>query len=99
MLAASAFARMSATVTELAGEGFFPVSDVTEVVLEFWSAAHGVASLMLAKPGLPWGDDLALAEALMRSVCLGRASMGMLGTASGPCDARAWLSGQRAQKP
>ncbi|WAC54656.1 TetR/AcrR family transcriptional regulator [Gordonia sp. SL306] len=95
VLAASAFARMSATVTELADEGFFPVSDVTEVVLEFWSAAHGVASLMLAKPGLPWGDDLVLAESLMRSVCLGRASMGVLGAASEPCDVRAWLGRQR----
>ena len=81
VLAASAFTSVSGTVSELAAEGFFPETDVAEVMLEFWAAAHGVASLMLAKPGLPWGDDLALAESLMRSVCLGRASRGVLGAA------------------
>ncbi|MFW0784478.1 TetR/AcrR family transcriptional regulator [Gordonia sp. CPCC 206044] len=96
VLAASAFTRMTATVTDLAAEGFFPQSDVREVVLEFWAAAHGVASLMLAKPGLPWGDDLVLAETLMRSVCLGRTVLGTLASAHDPSDVRAWLRAQRA---
>lgn len=97
VLAASAFTRVAGTVGELAAEGFFPEEDVAEVMLEFWAAAHGVASLMLAKPGLPWGDDLALAESLMRSVCLGRASRGVLGAAGRPSDVRAWLDRQRSE--
>ena len=96
VLAASAFTRISATVGELAAEGFFPESDVLEVMLEFWSAAHGVASLMLAKPGLPWGNDLDFAESLMRSVCLGRAARGLLGAADEPSDVRAWLDTQKS---
>ncbi|AZG45028.1 TetR/AcrR family transcriptional regulator [Gordonia insulae] len=99
VLATSAFNRMSATVAELAAEGFFPDSDVTEVLLEFWAAAHGVASLMLAKPGLPWGDDLALAESLMRSVCLGRATRDLLGARHDAGDVRAWLREQRTTRP
>ncbi|MFW0796209.1 TetR/AcrR family transcriptional regulator [Gordonia sp. CPCC 205515] len=95
VLAASAFARISATVTDLVDEGFFPAADVSAVVLEFWAAAHGVASLMLAKSTLPWGDDLAVAESLLRSVCLGRAAAGTLGEDSGPEDVRAWLGRQQ----
>ncbi|MEE4022310.1 TetR/AcrR family transcriptional regulator [Gordonia sp. PKS22-38] len=95
VLSASAFTRISATVTELAGEGFYPESDVGEVVLELWAAAHGVASLMLAKPDLAWGDDLRLAETLLRAVCLGRTALGMLGVDTEPDEVRAWLRDQR----
>ncbi|MGV9710648.1 TetR/AcrR family transcriptional regulator [Gordonia sp. NPDC003424] len=96
VLAASAFARISATVTDLVDEGLFPATEVSAVVLEFWAAAHGVASLMLAKSTLPWGDDLAVAESLLRSVCLGRAASGALGDDHRPDAVRAWLRAQNA---
>ncbi|GAB93882.1 TetR/AcrR family transcriptional regulator [Gordonia rhizosphera] len=96
VLAASAFERISATVSELADDGLFADSEVLEVVLEFWAAAHGIASLMLAKPDLPWGDDLAVAEMLLRSVCLGRACIGFPGADHSPADMREWLRGQRS---
>nr|WP_223205209.1 TetR/AcrR family transcriptional regulator [Gordonia jinghuaiqii] len=75
VLAASAYARLVTTITELADEGMFGHDDVADVVLELWAAAHGVASLMLAKPGLGWGPDFRQAESLLKSVCLGRAAM------------------------
>ena len=31
-------------------------------------SAHGVAELMIAKPGLPWGDDLSIADDVLRAV-------------------------------
>ena len=73
VLAASAFVRFTGTVGELAEAGVFRPAEVGDVVLELWTAAHGLASLMIAKPGLGWGDDFAIAEQTLRSVCLGRA--------------------------
>ncbi|MGV9482048.1 TetR/AcrR family transcriptional regulator [Gordonia aichiensis] len=73
VLAASAFVRLTGTVSELADAGMFRDDEVRDVVLELWTTAHGLASLMIAKPGLGWGDDLAIAEQTLRSVCLGRA--------------------------
>jgi AcrR family transcriptional regulator len=99
VLSALAFTRIAATVGELADEGFFPESDVGEVVLELWAAAHGVASLMLAKPELSWGPDLRLAETLLRSVCLGRTTLGMLGLDLRCDEARSWLGALRRVQP
>ena len=78
VLAASAFVQFSATVAELAEAGLFAESEVGDVVLEFWAAAHGIASLMIAKPRLGWGDDFQRAESMLRSVCLGRAVIGVV---------------------
>ncbi|MBR7190838.1 MULTISPECIES: TetR/AcrR family transcriptional regulator [Gordonia] len=75
VLAASAYSRFAGTVTELADEGVFDHAEIADIVLEFWAAAHGIASLMLAKPGLAWGDDFARAEAMLTAMCLGRASL------------------------
>ncbi len=79
VLAASAYSRFAGTVTELADEGVFDHAEIADIVLEFWAAAHGIASLMLAKPGLAWGDDFARAEAMLTAMCLGRASLATAG--------------------
>ena len=73
VLAASAHTRFVGTVAELAEEGLFRPEEVEDVVLELWAAAHGVVSLMMAKGGLDWGDDLERAESVLKAVCLGRA--------------------------
>ncbi len=75
VLAAAAFMRFSQTVQDLIDDGVYPAGDLVTSVLELWSAAHGVASLMISKPHLPWGDDLRLAETVLRSVCVGRATL------------------------
>lgn len=67
VLMASAFQHFSETVVDLMDEGLLPPGDVVPVVLKLWSVAHGVAALMTAKPGLPWGDDLSLAEGVLRA--------------------------------
>jgi AcrR family transcriptional regulator len=37
----------------------------------FWSAVHGLASLMVAKPGLPWPDPAALEDDLLAGILRG----------------------------
>ncbi len=76
VLAASAYTRFVGTVTALADDGMFDRAEVADIVLEFWATAHGIASLMLAKPGLPWGGDFARAESMLTAMCLGRAALG-----------------------
>ena len=76
VLAASAYSRFVATVTELADLDVFDPAEIADIVLEFWAAAHGIASLMLAKPGLAWGDDFARAESMLTAMFLGRAALG-----------------------
>jgi hypothetical protein len=38
-----------------------------------WAAAHGVASLMVAKPFLPWADKMQFAYRALGAASLGRA--------------------------
>lgn len=73
VLLGSAFTNFSDTVRELRVHGLLPddEAEVTGQVLQLWSAAHGIAALMIARPGLPWGDDLALAERMLKAVCDG----------------------------
>lgn len=68
VLMASAFQRIAETVAEAMEQGRLPAGDVTAAVLRLWSSAHGVAELMIAKPGLPWGDDLSIADDVLRAV-------------------------------
>ncbi|WP_043456361.1 TetR/AcrR family transcriptional regulator [Gordonia polyisoprenivorans] len=91
VLATSAVVRFSRTVTELAEAGMFEAGEVADIVLEWWSAAHGIASLMISKPSLNWGDDLERAETMLRSMCVGRAVMGVT-AACEPDEVRRLLS-------
>ncbi|MFT4042088.1 MAG: TetR/AcrR family transcriptional regulator [Gordonia sp. (in: high G+C Gram-positive bacteria)] len=77
VLAASAFVRFTEVITEVARAGLFPEDEVGTIVLELWSAAHGVASLMIAKPALWRSGDFTLAEEVLRSICIGRAVLGV----------------------
>ena len=68
VLLSSAFVHFSATVEEMMAAELIPRGDVVATVLQLWATAHGVASLMIAKPGLPWGANYELAEATLRAV-------------------------------
>jgi AcrR family transcriptional regulator len=70
-LASSAFEHMRATVQALIDEGTFPPGDASGIALELWSAAHGVASLLITKPHLPFGDVEAFADRVLRAVFTG----------------------------
>lgn len=91
-LARSAFEHMRVTVQALIDEGVYPPGDPTSLALEMWSAAHGVASLLIAKPYLPFGESKEFAGRVLGAVCRGhmvagpaRSGVGWL-LAAGPMD-------------
>jgi AcrR family transcriptional regulator len=77
-LASSAFAHLRATVQALIDEGAFPPGDADGLALELWSVAHGVASLLIAKPHLPFGDVEAFADRVLRAVFTGSMVTGLV---------------------
>lgn len=83
-LASSAFEHMCATVQALIEEGTFIRGDATGIALELWSAAHGVASLLIAKPHLPFGDMEAFADRVLRAVFIGNMVAGLMGADAQP---------------
>ena len=83
-LASSAFEHMCAAVGVLMDEGVFPRGDAAAVALELWSAAHGAASLLIAKPHLPFGDAEAFTDRVLRAVFLGHLVAGLVGVDATP---------------
>ena len=83
-LASSAFVHMCATVQALMAERVFPPGDATGVALELWSAAHGVAALLIAKPHLPFGDADAFTDRVLRAVFSGNMVTGLVGADATP---------------
>lgn len=70
-LTSSVFEHMRASVEALMAEGVYPRGDSTVVVLELWAAAHGVASLFVSRPYLPWGDVEEFADRVLTAACSG----------------------------
>ncbi|MDT5346943.1 MAG: hypothetical protein QOH91_230 [Mycobacterium sp.] len=70
-LASSAFKHMRASVQTLMDEGVYRTDDPTTIALELWSAAHGVAAIVIAKPHLPFGDVDAFADRVIGAVLCG----------------------------
>ncbi|HEY1839312.1 MAG TPA: TetR/AcrR family transcriptional regulator [Mycobacterium sp.] len=83
-LASSAFEHMCATVRTLMEEDVFPRGDAAAVALELWSAAHGVASLLIAKPHLPFGDAEAFTDRVLRALFSGNMVTGLVGADATP---------------
>jgi AcrR family transcriptional regulator len=97
-LATSAFVHMRDAVQTLMDEGVYAPDDPTTAALELWSAGHGVAALMIAKPYLPFGDVDEFTDRVLRAVCCGRIVAGILGSDASPQQAVDWLfSRQRVQ--
>jgi len=90
-LASSAFMHMRAAVQTLMDEGIYAPDDPTRVALELWTAAHGVAALVIAKPYLPWGDVETFADRVLRAVCCGQMVSGLVGYDASPEYAIGWL--------
>ena len=95
VLADSAFTHLCATVEACMEAGVFAKGDPLPLTLELWTAAHGIASLMIAKPYLPWGDKLATADAVLRAAALGHAVNDLIGGDMTHDDIDRWLDGQR----
>jgi AcrR family transcriptional regulator len=93
-LDSSAFQHMRATMQALVDGGIHLQADPTTVALELWSAAHGVAAMLIAKPHLPFGDADAFADRVLCSVFCGRVVAGLAGPDATPEELLAWLQAQ-----
>jgi AcrR family transcriptional regulator len=91
-LDSSAFKHLRATVHALIDEGVFAPGDATTVALQLWSAAHGVAALLIAKPHLPFGDPEAFADQVLYAVLCGHVVLGMAGPDATPQQLADWLT-------
>ncbi|OBJ60411.1 TetR/AcrR family transcriptional regulator [Mycobacterium sp. 1423905.2] len=79
-LDSSAFQHMCASVRTLMDEGMYRTDDPTTIALELWTAAHGVAALLIAKPHLPFGDVEAFADRVLGAVLCGHMVAGLVGS-------------------
>jgi hypothetical protein len=79
-------------------DGVFTKGDPVPITLELWAAAHGIASLMIAKPFLPWGDKVETANRVLRAAALGRAVNDAQGGDMTPQDVEALLAQQRGKR-
>ena len=80
-LNSSAFVHLRNSVEALIAEGIYPPGDATTLALELWTAAHGVAALLIARPYLPWGDVEEFADRVMKAVCIGHIVSGAVAAA------------------
>ena len=71
MLRNAAFAHLLEAVEDCVAAGVFAAGDSLAITLELWTTAHGVASLMIAKPHLPWGDPEEFADRVLCAAALG----------------------------
>jgi AcrR family transcriptional regulator len=95
VLASSAFTHFSATVQECIDAGIFVGDDPLPITLDLWSAAHGIASLIVAKPYLPWGDVEVIADRVLCAAALGHAAAALVGEQPTPEAITAWLGAQK----
>jgi AcrR family transcriptional regulator len=95
-LDSSAFTHLRATVQTLIEHGIYQPGDPTAVALEFWTTAHGVAAMLIAKPHLPFGDAEAFADRVLSSVFCGRVVTGFTGPQAMP---ERWVTWGTAHLP
>lgn len=93
MLNNSAFVHIRSTVEILMAEGILPDNDPTTIALELWTAAHGVAAMLISRPYLPWGEQDEFADRVLQAVVVGEIVSGAIGPVTAPQDAVAQLKG------
>ncbi|WP_373140207.1 TetR/AcrR family transcriptional regulator [Mycobacterium marinum] len=90
-LDSSAFRHMCASVQAMMDEGIYRADDPTTIALELWTAAHGVAALLVAKPHLPFGDVAAFADRVLGAVLCGHMVAGLVGPQATSRDLMDWV--------
>jgi AcrR family transcriptional regulator len=80
----AAFRHLQKSVDTLMDDGIFPRGDSTTVALELWTAAHGVAAMLISRPHLPWGEAEEFADRVLRAICLGEVVAGAIGPGAPP---------------
>jgi hypothetical protein len=100
VLGSGAVMRFTQTVKEAMETGVITPGDPLPVVLELWAAAHGVASLIIAKPYLPWGDIDYLVDRVLGAACVGHAVIDIMGggPVPDPDEGVKWLTALRERE-
>lgn len=96
ILVDSAFSHLQETVRDCMAAGIFADGDPLPIALDLWSAVHGIASLLIIKPFLPWGDTDALIDRVLYGAALGHAASDLIGGEMTPARMTAWLARQRS---
>ena len=96
VLRSSAFAHFQETVVECIESGLFVADDPLPITFALWTAAHGVASLMIAKPYLPWGNVDDLADRVLCAAATGHAVVGRFPETPTPETLEAWIKTQNS---
>jgi AcrR family transcriptional regulator len=89
-LANGAFVRLTALIQECMDTGLMVAGDPLAQSLEAWACAHGIASLQISKPWLPWQDQDVAARRLLRSALAGYC---LIGRDVAPPEVIAWVNG------
>jgi AcrR family transcriptional regulator len=95
VLRSSAFEHFNATVVECIEAGVFVAEDPLPITFALWTAAHGVASLVIAKPYLPWGDIDAFANRVLAAAAAGHAAVGLFAEPPTPDSMTEWILSQK----
>ncbi|MGE2836435.1 TetR/AcrR family transcriptional regulator [Mycobacterium sp. SMC-4] len=90
-LNSSAFVHIRSAVEAMMTEGIFPPADPMMLALELWTAAHGVAALMISRPYVPWGDVEQFTDRVMRAMCCGNVVAGGMRETDTPYEIVSWL--------
>ncbi len=90
-LNSSAFQHLRNSVELLIAEGIFRAGDPTMAAMQLLTAAHGIASLLISKPYLPWGDIEAFADQTLSAACLGQIVLGIVDDDATPQQTVDWL--------
>jgi AcrR family transcriptional regulator len=95
VLADGAFQHFAGVVQECIDAGLFADDDPMRITLELWSAAHGIAALMIAKPFLPWGDPEVIADRVLCTAALGHVALKEIGADRDPSKVISWVEVQQ----
>lgn len=94
VLRSSAFEHFQQTVVECIEAGLFVTDDPLPITFALWTAAHGVASLVIAKPYLPWGDLDEFADRVLCAAASGHALAGLFPEPPTTDTLESWIKAQ-----
>lgn len=86
--------RLSETLRDLMELGYFRPQPVEPIVLQMLATAHGVASLIIAKPYLPLGNHLEFADRVFCASLMGQLCTDLLGDDPNPGELREFIDAQ-----
>ncbi|MUM21521.1 TetR/AcrR family transcriptional regulator [Mycobacterium sp. CBMA271] len=81
ILDSSAFLQLRSIVQELIDEERFPPGSAVRSALQLWAITHGIASLLVTRPNLPWGERESFVSRTLHAAYLAQVQVGAPGRA------------------